>query len=315
MRKPDDSSLTPEQYINIRKEAERRLREADAFGVFPTPVDDIMAAAKILMAPEDILDDGFIAKMRYKATKVLKSAIQKIWGVFDATARMIFIDRSVIKAKQTFLKLHEIGHAALPHQDKIFSLFEDCKMSLDSETSELFDREANVFATEVLFQLDRFEQEAFDMNFGIKVPMDMSKRYGASVYATIRRYVHKNDKDCAVLVLNQPQVSNDNNFNVSLRRFVASPSFMTKFGDCFPDHFTPQDEIWSRIPLNRAMSRPFQIALMDRNGDSHECVAECFNNTYQIFVLIHVKKTLNRKSIIILPNAFVRKNDSMRIGT
>lgn len=313
MIRPDDSSLTAEQYMNVRKEAERRLRDADAFGRFPTPVDDVMAAAQVLLAPHDILDDGFLKKMRVKAERVLKSAIEKVWGLFDATARMIFVDRSVIPVKQTFLKLHETGHASLPHQNKIFSLFEDCKKSLDPETSELFDREANVFASEVLFQLGKFEEEAADMSFGLKTPMQLSKRYGASVYASVRRYVRHNEKTCAVLVLNQPELLEGEGFVINLRRFIASQSFERHFGDYFPERFSSHDNIGSLVPIGRRMSRPVQIALVDKNGDRQECIAESFNSTYQVFILIHVKKSLEKSATIILPKN-VSSTHNLQIG-
>lgn len=301
MKKPDDCSLTPEQYANVVKRAEFSLREASAFDKFPTPVDDIMGAAKVTLAPHDLLDETFLKKMRAGAEKILRSALEKVLGLFDAKQRLIFIDRSVIAVKQTFLKLHETGHAALPHQNTVFSLFEDSKKTLEPETSELFDREANVFASEVLFQLEKFETEAADLAFGIKTPMSLSKKYGSSVYAAVRRYVQKSQKTCAVLVLNQPELKDMDGFTITLRRFIASETFTFKFGhNCFSETFTANDEIGALVPLEKAMSRPREIVLIDQNGDRHECIAEAFNNTYQVFILIHVKKSLSEKKIFIM---------------
>ncbi len=41
------------------------------------------------------------------------------------------------------------------------------------------------------------------------------------------------------------------------------------------------------------------MSLIDRNGDTQECLAEAFTQKYQIFILIHAKKTLTAKSVII----------------
>ncbi len=55
MRRPDDCSLTPGQRLRVRKEAERALREAGALDVFPTPIDRIMAVARVEEVKEDVL--------------------------------------------------------------------------------------------------------------------------------------------------------------------------------------------------------------------------------------------------------------------
>lgn len=56
----------------------------------------------------------------------------------------------------------------------------------------------------VLFQLDAFDAEARDLKFGLGAPLKLSRRYGASAYASIRRYVSGSDRACAVLVLEPP---------------------------------------------------------------------------------------------------------------
>ena len=61
--------------------------------------------------------------------------------------------------KQTFLKLHETAHAVLPHQRKLYAFVEDCEKTLSREVSEQFDRKANVFAADVVFQLDGLLEE------------------------------------------------------------------------------------------------------------------------------------------------------------
>ncbi|MGO9237626.1 MAG: hypothetical protein ACLP4V_27415 [Methylocella sp.] len=45
MTKPDDGTLTSEQLANVQKHAGRLLKEASAYGQFPTPIVDLVAAA------------------------------------------------------------------------------------------------------------------------------------------------------------------------------------------------------------------------------------------------------------------------------
>lgn len=304
MRKPDDSKLTREQLKRIRKEAKKLLQKANAIGTFPTPVDEIMDVGKVKVARENILNEGFLDSLRRKAKSTLKKAISKVIGLFDARERLIFIDKSVLFVKQTFLKLHETGHAVLPWQNTLYTVIEDSKKELDPDTAELFEREANVFASEVLFQLDNFINEAKDMPFCINTAIQLSKKYGASIYASIRQYVSKNPRDCAVIVVNPPEIKQGDGFRANLRRIVPSPSFQRKFGDLnLPEYFTPDDELGTMIPLGtRRASRPRNICLVDKNGTKHECIAESFTNTYQVFILIHAVRTLTKSNIILSVN-------------
>ena len=301
MSKSDDSGLTPPQYARVRAEAERALRRADALNRFPTPVSEIMAAAKVEEVYEDVLNDGFLARMRKKAGAALKSALSKVIGLFDARSRLVFIDRTLHIVKQTFVRLHETGHGFMTWQRDLYAIVEECAQTIDPAIADLFDREANVFASEVLFQLDTFSMEAAEKPFGILVPVQLSSKYGASIYASVRQYVSKNTRACAVLVLNPPQPVEDEGFRAGLRRVVASQKFTELFGDIkWPNHFTPDDRIGAMVPLGtRRMSGKRTIQLRGRNGDRHECMAEAFTQKHQVFVLIHAVRTLTKSTVIV----------------
>jgi hypothetical protein len=75
-------------------------------------------------------------------------------------SNLVHIDESVNKEKQTFLKLHETGHKEIPHQKGLYRWIQDCRKHLAPEIAELFEREANTFATIVLFQDDGFAKIA-----------------------------------------------------------------------------------------------------------------------------------------------------------
>src|SRR5207253_259458 len=146
---------------------------------------------------EDALNEGFLKKLRRKAGSALRRALSKVLGVLDVVARIIYIDQTLYVVKQTFLKLHETAHAVLPWLLAIYAVTEDCEKTLAPEISEGFEREANVFASDVLFQLDEFTEQANDHAFGIKVPLKLSRSFGASVYSAIRRYVSESHRACA----------------------------------------------------------------------------------------------------------------------
>jgi hypothetical protein len=296
-RKTDDYSLDDEQRRLIRLHAERALQKADAVGRIPTPVADVLAAAQVVVSDEPALEVGFLAKLRKKAGKALRSALSKVWGVLDVAARIIYLDKTVLFVRQTFLKLHETAHAVLPWQRKMFVVAEDCEMTLAPDVAELFEREANALASEVLFQLDAFSQEANDHAFNILVPVRLSSRYKASIYASVRRYVTGSPRACMVLVLEPPKVCPQRGYVAKLRRDVLSPEFRRVVGPLvWPDSFGPDDQIGALIPIGgRKMSRPREIVLQDLNGRRHRCLAEAFTQTHHVFVLIHSVTTLNRR--------------------
>lgn len=304
MRRPDDSSLTPGQLARVRKEAERALREAGALGVFPTPIDKIMAVARVREVKEDVLNPGFIAKLRAKAGltgQAVKRALSKVLGLFHASEGLVFLSQSLMAVKKRFVGLHEAGHGFLPWQRPMYAVVEDCEKALDAATAELFDREANVFASEVLFQLDTFCDMAEGEAFEIWTPVNLAKRFHASNYAAIRQYVSKSHRACAVVVLNMPELIEGDGFRATLRRPIQSNRFTELFGQYgWKDAYTPDDDLGAFIPLGpRRSSGKRSIALTDRNGDRQECVAESFSTGHQVFILIHAVKTLTVTRIIL----------------
>jgi hypothetical protein len=306
LRRPDDCSLTAAQLARVRKEAERALREAGALGIFPTPVKQIMEVAKVEEVTGEVLSEGFLAKLRKSvgdAGGALKRAIGKLMGVFQAKSGLIFLDQTLIAVKKRFVRLHESAHGFLPWQRPIYGLVEDCDKALDADSAELFDREANVFASEVLFNLDTFRDLAADEKFTIWTPIDLADKFEASKYSAIRQYVSKNDRVCAVVVLNMPKLVEGDGFRATLRRPIQSPEFSKIFGNYpWKDYYTPDDDIGAMVPLGKKRSAgKRQMVLVDKNGQRHECICESFTNTYQVFVLIHSVKTLGSTHSIILP--------------
>lgn len=293
--KPDDASLYPPDYEKVRDQALKALREADALGTFPTPVDDIMAACGVVEAPEDLAEGGLLERLRRKAEGALKRAASKVLGLFHASTRIVFIDRSLHVSKQTFIRLHETAHGLLPWQRDMYAVVEDCEQTLNPAVADQFDREANVFASEVLFQLDGYITEATDSEFGIRVPLRLSKKYGASVYASVREYVRKNPNPCAVLVLNPPEIVPGDGFVAELRRVEVSRAFVEACGRIgWQQQYTPRDPLGAMIPIGgRKMTGKRQVGIRDANGEIREVVAEAFTQGYQVFVLLLLTEDRN----------------------
>ncbi len=101
--KPDDSSLEPEDLRVIEKRAGHLLDHADAWDRFPVPVNDILGAANVRLAPTSIFDPVAILEyLKGRATdagRFIKSAIAKVLGIYDAEEHLIHIDETVGKSR------------------------------------------------------------------------------------------------------------------------------------------------------------------------------------------------------------------------
>ena len=297
---PDDSALPDHDFQIVLEHAKKSLLGANAIGRYPTQIPDIMSFAKITVSHDHQVHEGLYARFKRGAGDLVKKAMSKLLGFLDVIGRIAYIDRSVIESRQNFLKLHETGHAVIPHQKKMYAFIEDCERTISPEISDHFDREANAFASEVLFQLDGFMSEAQDSAFNIQVPLKLGKKYGSSAYAAIRRYVSRNSKICCVLVFNPPKLVVEKGFTASLRRFIESSEYRKIIGEKkWPDELSANDEIGSIFPSgSKGMSRPRPYRIQDKNGINHEFIAEAFKTPFQVFVLMHSVKTLTGVSIV-----------------
>lgn len=305
--KKDDSSLDPQNLANVRKQAKILLLEADAIGQFPTPVDRIVSTAKLFVNKEISLgrDEDFLSKFSNKIGKAARPhlhGIKRILGMLHVPSGEIYLDHTQHEKKKTFIKLHETGHGFLPHQRRMYEFMEDGMLELDPEVEDLFEREANNFAVETLFQLDGYEKMAADYQISIKTPMDLSQKFGSSIYASMRRYVDTHFAPLALAVYNPPEkVGELNHFH--LRRIpMHSSSFLNKFNTLnFPN---PCDEnsFLGNILNSAKLQTHHLCGLKDVNGDYHEAALHIFCNSYEKFVIIIPLKKSRRTAHAICLN-------------
>jgi hypothetical protein len=303
MTKPDDSNLDPDQRRAVEGRARSLLDRADAWNRFPTPVEDLLSAAEVKVAASSVFDAAqILSYLRGKAADVghkLKSAVSKILGLYDAGDSVIHIDDTVADARQTFLKLHETGHHELPTHRKTYRIFQDCEKTLDPATADLFEREANNFARFVLFQGDGYARLAADCKFELKTPIKLARKFGASVYASVREFARTNSRACVVYVLEPIEFVEGAGARAAVRRIEASAAFINQYGLPNDAFITLDHPLGPVLPIGRKMTRPFQLAVEDRNGVTQECVAEAFDTTFNILMLIYPVRAMTASTIIM----------------
>jgi hypothetical protein len=285
--RPDDCSVDEETLGEIRQHVDRALRDAGAVGVFPTPVDRIVAAANLSVDSSVSLDEGFFAKLYSTGKQAIRKAVSKVLGLLDVGARRIYLDFTVPKPKRAFVTLHETGHNTLPWQRETYAFLEDCEETLDLDLKEQFEREANVFASEVLFQGDRFRLEGEGRPFSIKTPIELAKLFGASLYASLRKYVSTNIHPCVLLVYEAPVFLVGKGYGAALRRAIPSPAFREAFGDVdWPDRCTKttflSPLLFPKWKIRESMKCSIELA-----GQPLAARVDAFNNgQYGYYVLL-----------------------------
>lgn len=304
--KPDDSFLNHHDLKVIEERARHLLDRADAWERFPVPLDDLLAAANVKLAKHSLFDAAnILAYLKGKAEAAavhIKAAVSKVFGLYDACDSLIHVDETVGKPKQIFLALHETGHHDIPTHKKLFRFFQDCEKTLSPEIADQFEREANNFARFALFKGDTFMSQAADCAFEIKTPIKLAKKFGASVYASAREFARTNPRACVVYVLEKIEFVNGHGAAAKVRRIEPSPKFRQQFGCPADEVITLDHALGDLLPIGRRMTSPRTLSIKDRNGDTHECVAEAFDTGYNVLILLYPVKALT-KATIVLPAA------------
>jgi len=289
---------------DIEKISIEILRGSNSLDVFPTPIDQIVSYSELVVR-NDIDVSKIHTDYLFKANDALRRALTKVRGLLDRREKTIYLDLSQQKNKKAFVKLHEVGHHALPWQRNVHDILDDDDNSLSDNANENFEAEANFFASATLFQQDRFVTELNKHRLEIESPMQLAKLFGASVHATLRRYVECSKNSCALFVL-ENVTAKGSQPKCFLRDKFQSEKFTKIFGD-------------TNIPLELGYSWAFvqdyyhgrkfkkdgSITLSTNNGEV-DFVYHFFNNGYNAFVFLFPvgEKKSSRTKIIITGKNF-----------
>ena len=83
-----------------------------------------------------------------------------------------------------------------------------------------------------------------------------------------------------------------------VRRIEPSPLFAIQFGLPADTVITLDHWLGRLLPVGRKMTRPTTLSLTDKNGVRHECVAEAFDTTYNVLILLYPIRALTASTVI-----------------
>lgn len=269
------------------------LKRADAYGRLPTPVDDIVVAAGLTEAPDFVLDPAALALLPKHLRTAMRRASRKLQGALDRRERVVHVtDLVAHDVKRRFVKLHEVTHDLLPHQQQL--LYADDQETLSPTTRALFEREANQGAAELLFQRTGFTCDARGLAVGTAAVVYLAERYGSSLHAAFRRYAENHHQP--VLVMRLHPIRNSDG---SYTRYEqpCSAAWSRRFGGPrYARQLQP-----AQHPFLAAIDNPVdQVTIDDVNGEPVRVSVQAFDNTYSQFLLLWIparRKLLRPKAV------------------
>src|SRR6202790_2000044 len=203
---------------------EALLVEAGTADQLPTDEDKLLGYLKLEQLSFDFMHELDFLPETQKRTLDLRAAL-------SFNDRLVATQSGLSDKRKRFGIFHEIGHFILPeHRDKLFL---DDDATLSWWTRSRIEREANEIAAELLFQGNRFTEEALSLPASVQTVTDMAPRYGASYESAMRRYAERHVLPCAVVVLDKVRRDSDElefeDSEYKVHYTITSPLFRKRY--------------------------------------------------------------------------------------
>jgi IrrE N-terminal-like domain len=290
---------------HVARYARGALLAADALGVVPTPLEEVGAALR-LATPQQLFDLGEVPP---DLARRLRRLFGKVKGAFAVRERTIYLDVEQPSSQRRFVYGHEIGHDALPwHTEAYYG--EDCR-TLDPDTRDELEAEANAFSADLLFNMDAFTDRAHSSRPGLASALELADTFATSRHASIRRYVEDSPRSCALLILGRYVEHHEGRPALAVLRTLESAAFRDRYGPinaCFPSKLpiTQRDMTMDAYRALRGTG-PTPIVVGETTVESSrgqiKLDYEVYSNTYFCFVLlIPHRRITSRNSARVLWN-------------
>ncbi len=297
MRRPPVQIATPESATEVTNEVKRLLRAAGVRDQLPTPKEEILACARLVERGElDLVE--YEATLSDKTLRFFHRAVSKVLGLLDRRSSIIYVDPCIHDSRKLFITYHEVTHKVLLWQK--ITVTQDDQLTLSAECEDLFEAEANYGAADILFQCERFENEARDYDLSIESALYLSNRYDSSCHAALRRFVERNHRPCLLLVLTPTsRECADGQTSYYIVYSIPSIPFTNEFGEPLNLKFVNPGHALCEILNNSGHG---EIVLADIKGFLRTCVVQTFCNKFKTFALIYPKQAHSSRKAVHFRN-------------
>ncbi len=194
IRTDDTANLTSIEIV------ETLLAESGAAQKFPTNEQKLLEFLGLTQLSFDFMHELDFLPKTPDASLDLRAAL-------SLNDRLIATQAGLNDKRKRFGIFHEIGHFILPeHREKLF-LDNDATLSWWAKAR--IEREANEIAAELLFQGNRFTDEALSAPTSARTVLELAPAYGASYESALRRYTERHVLPCALIVFAKAREGSD----------------------------------------------------------------------------------------------------------
>ncbi|HEX3511217.1 MAG TPA: helix-turn-helix domain-containing protein [Solirubrobacteraceae bacterium] len=286
---PSDLPLDEQTTAAVRSYAVALLREADAVGRHPTPLGDIQQAAQLVLAGELILNTRDRVRLSERFGGWVNLAWKRLQGTLDFRSSEIWVAPDLHAMKKRFVIAHEIGHAILPAHKQTFAHIDDITR-LPPLARDLYEREANQAAVEILLQGGRASDEFDSSPPSVEQICKLSAAYGASIVATAR-YTVENSRHSVALAMSHHRPDG----SLGPTHLYTSNSFQARYG--WTDGRTGQTQVRTALASATNDSRETWV-VENRRGEPRLAAAQTMDTGYSAIVLVAPEsrtRTVTRK--------------------
>lgn len=291
---PSDLPLDAATRTEVRRYVLALLREADAFGRTPTPLEDIQQAAKLVLTDELSLDLRDRERLREQFGKWVGIAWRRLQGTLAFRSSEIWVKPDLHPMKHRFVLAHEIGHAILPAHANTFAYVDDFTR-LPPHARDLFEREANQAAVELLFQAGRATEHFDSSPPALAEICRIADSFGGSIVAGARYLAETSRRSVAVAIAHR----NDGGGHLGPTHLYPSRAFESKFAwrasESLPQHLRstlltgPNGEAGRRVAH-------------DRCGEPHMLTIEKMDTGYAALLLITPRPRRGQLRRLLVPS-------------
>ena len=159
---------------------EDALKASGALGVHPTPLEAVRAHAGL-----EVVESPGLRR--------------EVLGAVWLEERTLFVAGGQSAPRRRFTEAHELTHALCPWHEAVLRL--DTAAELFGPARHALEAEANAGAAMLIFQGAPFAAEAAALPTSLASVRALAERYGASLHATLRHYVHSHPRPVAMLTV------------------------------------------------------------------------------------------------------------------